>query len=81
MFSEILHVPDLSHFHGQKSGDKSGYGNKSGCDKSENAQYVLKFTIRFKLDFNNFLFFFKSQEWEIIKSPIFGHSQALNQGS
>ena len=39
MFSEILHVPDLSHFHGQKSGDKSGFGDKSGCDKSEDGQY------------------------------------------
>ena len=35
LFSEILRVPDLSHFHDQKSGDKSGRY------KSEDAQYLI----------------------------------------
>ena len=24
----------------EKSGDKSGFGDKSGCDKSEDGQYI-----------------------------------------
>ena len=41
LFSEFLHVPNLSHFHGQKSRDKSGFVDKSGCDKSEDGQYFF----------------------------------------
>ena len=42
--SGILQVPDLSHFHGQKSGNKSGFWDKWGCDKSEDALYYSSTT-------------------------------------
>ena len=43
--SGILQFPDLSHFHGQKSGNKSGFWDKLGCDKLEDALYYSS-TIR-----------------------------------
>ena len=41
LWCEIPREPDLSIFHFQKSVDKSGFVDKSGVDKSEDALYVI----------------------------------------
>ena len=38
-----LYVPDLSFFVAKKSVDISGFGDKSGCDKSEDALYINRY--------------------------------------
>ena len=40
-----VHPPICHIFTTKKSGDKSGFGDKSGCDKSENAQYWVIWVI------------------------------------